>query len=263
MVKEFSKDIFMRNIYHLLKAKNVKVGELEKAVGVSVGYLSKLNKDANLKPGIDLVIKIAAKLSVSIDALIGVDMGALTETEHYILRFLGKLKRDTETYKLRWERETKAELSNLKGDINANIEHPFFRFEEFSVDTGADYPSYEEGLVFVSDAFGTETAIHGDCFNLRMKNGAKLFLADVSKVCYHVNDPEAYAKEIWMHTASGTQFLCSNKNLRYTDFVNNLFTAVAEYCSHPHLPEGYRSVIDAFMADDLQDDPPLPDEPPF
>ncbi|MDY6291999.1 MAG: helix-turn-helix domain-containing protein [Succiniclasticum sp.] len=265
MAKEFNKDIFMRNVYHLLQGRDIKVGDLERSVGVSVGYLAKLKKNADLRPGIDLVIKIAEKLEVSIDTLVGVDMDRLTATEAYMQRFLQKLKRDTEGHKLRWGRETKAELSNLKGDINGNVDHPFFSFEEFVVDTGNDYPSHEEGFVFVSDAFGAETAIHGDCYNLRMKNGAKLFLADVEKVCHYLNDFDAYAKEIWMHTGAGKQFLCSNKNMRYANFVNNLFTAVAEYCRHPQLPADYRSVIDAFMKDDLADDISalMPDEPPF
>lgn len=263
MINEFSKEIFMNNIYYLLKAKSMKVGEVEKAIGVSIGYLAKLKKDAGLRPGIDLVIKIAEKLEVSIDTLIGVDMEKLTGTEQYLLCFVEKLKTDTEAEKLEWWRETASQLAAVETDINGCPDHPFFSYEEFYEDRGGDYPDRVSEVVFVSNAFGPHTAIHGDCYNLRMKNGARLFLADIVKSIYRQTETDVYAKEIWMQTASaGNQFLCSNRNPQYSAFVNNLFTAVAEYCKHPHLGAAYRNVIDAFMKDDLEDDP-FSEEPPF
>lgn len=264
MKKEFSKDIFMSNVYHLLRAKGVKVGELEKDVGISIGYLSKLNKEASLKPGIDLVIRIAERLEVSIDALIGLQMEKVTGTELYNIRFLEKLRKDTEAEKLMWGRETASELAVVGNDENGFPTHPFFTTEEYTEDRGGDYPEFLENNVFVSNEFGPETAIHGDCYNLRLKNGAILFLADVVKSCYRQNETDVYAKEVWIKTNfSPKQFICSNKNSHYANFVNNLFTAIAEYVKHPQMPSDYRYVIDAFMQDDLEDDPPCPEVPPF
>ena len=263
MINEFSKEIFMNNIYYLLKAKSMKVGEVEKSIGVSIGYLAKLKKDAGLRPGIDLVIKIAEKLQVSIDTLVGVDMEKLTGTEQYLLCFVEKLKTDTEAEKLEWWRETASGLADVEIDRNGFPEHPFFTCEEFYEDRGGDYPDRVSEVVFVSNAFGPHTAIHGDCYNLRMKNGARLFLADIVKSTYRQTETDVYAKEIWMQTTSaGSQFLCSNRNPQYSAFVNNLFTAVAEYCKHPRLGAAYRNVIDAFMKDDMKDDP-IPEEVPF
>lgn len=52
----FDKRLFISNIYQLAKERSVKIGDLEKKAGVSVGYLSRINKeDSNTVPTIDFV----------------------------------------------------------------------------------------------------------------------------------------------------------------------------------------------------------------
>ena len=41
---EFDKTIFMNNITYLLKRRNIKIGDLENKIGVSKGYISRINK---------------------------------------------------------------------------------------------------------------------------------------------------------------------------------------------------------------------------
>ena len=43
---EFDKTIFMNNITYLLKRRNIKIGDLENKIGVSKGYISRINKEA-------------------------------------------------------------------------------------------------------------------------------------------------------------------------------------------------------------------------
>lgn len=256
MSKELDKEIFLGNFYYLLKTKGIKIGEMEEYASVAAGYFSRLNKDANAKPNIDVVISIADKFGISLDTLTKVKIYELSGTETYMINFLEKLKKDTEEEKLMWHKETASELANVKDDSDGFPEHPFFSYGEYYEDRGGEYPECLKDNIFVSDSFGNQTEIHGDCFNLRLKNGAILFLADIAKICFKKGDIPEFVKEVWIRTfSSGQKFLCSNKNPKYTDLINNLFNAISEYCKHPQLEADYRSVIDAFMKDDLKDDP--------
>lgn len=56
-----------RNIGYLIKAYKVRVGDLERAIGVSVGYLSRSN---NVDMPISKVIKIADFFEITVDELV-------------------------------------------------------------------------------------------------------------------------------------------------------------------------------------------------
>lgn len=56
-----------RNIGYLIKAYNVRIGDLEKAIGVSAGYIS---RSAGVDMPISKVIKIADFFEITIDDLV-------------------------------------------------------------------------------------------------------------------------------------------------------------------------------------------------
>ena len=49
---EFNKQLMLDNISFLLKESEKKIGELESEAGVSAGYISRISKEGNTKPGI-------------------------------------------------------------------------------------------------------------------------------------------------------------------------------------------------------------------
>ena len=70
----FDKNRCLNNIYFLVKEKNLRIGDLEAGAGVSIGYISRLNKDdSKATPSIEFLVSIADKLDVTIDALIQYD----------------------------------------------------------------------------------------------------------------------------------------------------------------------------------------------
>ena len=65
---QFDKSKCLGNIYHLVKERGLKIGDLEDQAGVSIGYLSRLNKDDNKStPGIEFLLAVAQVLNVSLD----------------------------------------------------------------------------------------------------------------------------------------------------------------------------------------------------
>ena len=256
MTTEFNKQLMLDNIAFLLKEFGKKIGELETDAGVSPGYISRISKDGNTKPGIEFIMKVADSLNTSMDTLLNVELAEMTPTERYLVSFLEKLNKDTLDDKLDWNRESADRLNRAETDINGNPDHPLLSYETFYEESETEYPNEVSRVVFVSNSFDCRTYINGDCFNLRLKKGSILYLMSISKSVHRVNDPDVFAKEIWMYTpGSGANFLCSNKDKSpLAALVENLYTTVSERMKHPRLKNELQYVIDAFMKEDISDD---------
>lgn len=256
MTNEFNKQLMLDNISFFLKEFGKKIGELETGAGVSPGYISRISKESNTKPGIEFIMKVADSLNTSIDTLLNVDLAEMTPTERYLVSFLEKLNKDTLEDKLDWNRESADRLNRAETDINGNPDHPLLSYETFYEESECEYPDEVSRVVFVSNAFDCRTYVNGDCFNLRLKNGSILYFMNISKSVHKVNDPDAFAKEIWMYTpGTGANFLCSNRATSpLAALVDNLYTTVSERMKNPRIKQELQYVIDSFMKDDVSDD---------
>lgn len=256
MTNEFNKQLMLDNISFLLKEFGKKIGDLETDAGVSPGYISRISKEGNTKPGIEFIMKVADSLNTSIATLLNVDLTEMTISERYLVSFLEKLDKDTLNEKLDWNRESKERLNRAEPDINMDTDHPLLSYETFYEEGECEYPNEVSRVVFVSNTFDCGTYINGDCFNLRLKNGSILYFMNICKSVYNTNDPDAFAKEIWMYTPDdGANFLCSNTGISpLAALVDNLYTTVSERMKLPRIKKELKYVIDAFMKDDLSDD---------
>ena len=89
MTMNFNKQICIKNIYHLAKINNIRLGELETHCGVTIGTLSRLSKEKNTaNPGIEFLVLAADMLNVSLESLVNTDMTKPAKTETYILNFV-------------------------------------------------------------------------------------------------------------------------------------------------------------------------------
>ena len=256
--KNFNKKLVFSNIRALI-AQNpeVKIGQIEKEAGIRLGYMSRLEKEGNTsEPSIEFVVTAAKLLKVSLDTLVNVDVTALTPTEEYLAKFMDKLKKDTIADKLDWKKETANELNRLNPDFNGKVEHPLFSYEEFYEPGETEYPDLVERVIFMSNSFGTNTYIKGDCFNLKLKNSTYIYLMDVSKTVYNTKDTNRFSKEIWTWSPFvGKRFLLSNtENSSLSQMVDILFDSVKERSNHPKIESTFKNSFDAFMNDDLTDD---------
>lgn len=256
MTNEFNKQLMLDNISFLLKEFDKKIGGLETEAGVSLGYISRITKEENAKPGIEFIMKTANSLNTSMDTLLNINLAEMTSTERYLVSFLEKLNMDTLDDKLDWNRESAGQLNRAETDINGTSDHPLLSYETFYEEGESGYPDEVSRVVFVSDTFDCNTYINGDCFNLRLKNDSILYLMNISKSVHKVNDQNAFAKEIWMYTPGNkANFLCSNKDASpLATLVDNLYATVSERMKHPRIKQELQYVIDAFMNDDMGDD---------
>lgn len=257
MEQKFNKTIIFDNIAFMLKELGKKIGELETEAGVSLGYISRMSKEGNAKPGIDFIMKTAEALNVSVDTLLRVDLSSLTATEKYLISFLEKLVKDTFDDKLDWQMETAGYLNDrLEVDLNGYCAHPLFHTETFYEQGELEYPDEVTRCVFVSHSFGVHTYIDGDCFNLRMKNGAVLYIMKICKSVHRTEDSDACAIEVWMcPQGDANQYLCSTGDTAgIAKLIENLYAAIIENARHPKVKKDIKYIIDAFLNNDMEDD---------
>lgn len=255
--KKFNKYICFSNIRELLKTCDVKIGQIEKEAGCQAGYMSRLEKKTNTtEPSLEFLLTASKMLRVSLDVLTTVDLTALSPTEKYLVTFIQKLNQDTIDDKLDWNRESADSLNRMESDENGYVWHPLFNYETFYEDGECDYPEQVTKIVFISRAFDCNTYIVGDCFNLNMKNKSVLYLMDISKSVYRTNDSDVEAKEVWIYTPGvGRQFLVSNRDVsQIAELVEILFDTVKKCMKHPKVKKEIKSIIDAFMNDDWDED---------
>ncbi len=264
MSVDFNKQVLFDNISFLVKERGLKIGELETAAGVSPGYISRASKEGGSTPGIEFIVRVADELKVSVDTLLSAKMSEITPTERYIISFLEKLEKDTNADKLNWNRES-AESLNRVGTINGEANHPLFRYETFYEESETEYPDEVTDCRFVSHIFDIHCVPEGDCYNLRLKNGTRLYLMNIVKSVHRTGDPLAHAKEVWIYDSEhGSQYLCCNRDSSPIGFlVESLYSAVSENSKHPKIKSEFQYVINAFMDDDLSDDPFDPNDIPF
>lgn len=102
--EDFNNGIFMKNMAFLLKKYNLKMGDLEKVLGISTGYISRTAKENSTKKlSIDVVWKMAELFEVSIDKLISDDISELNGNVGMLVDFMEKLKHQTECVEIEWD----------------------------------------------------------------------------------------------------------------------------------------------------------------
>lgn len=247
----------LSNIYYLARLQKKRIGDIEKAAGVSTGYISRLNREDNTSvPSVEFLEGVANVFGVTLDALINYDLSELTPTEQYIMTFLEKLTSDTQADKLNWEKESANSLNRLTF-YNGYTGHPLFSKETFYRQSECEYPDEVTEVVFVSDSFGPNTRIAGDCFKLKMKNDSVLYVMNICKDVYRTTDPNSHAKEIWINVPQngGAQFVAKNTiDDNIGNLIDILYQTISEDMKHPKVAPGVRHIIDAFMENDLEND---------
>lgn len=123
---DFDNGILMKNLAFLLKKYNLKMGDLEKILGISAGYISRTAKENSAKKlSIDVVWKIAELFELSVDKLIGDDISELSGNIGMLVDFLDKLYRQTECVDIEWDN-----LGGIHGEIDETFEQLGFFTKE-------------------------------------------------------------------------------------------------------------------------------------
>lgn len=250
--KYYDKKRVCDNIRFFIREKNIKIGDIERNSGNTVGYMSRLEKDDNIKsPNFDFIVTAAKMFNISLDELLYSDPQRYTEIDKYINNFVDKLAKDTINEKLEWDILEPKDFKGVESDGTAR--HEMMSVDTFTpVDPESGYPEEDVSFAyFDSNTFGTETKLLGNLYKTRLKNGVYIYVMNLSKD----DDFFAFATEIWLLQQGEKKYLCSNKEENYTsELVGVLERSLRDYFKRPRLSKDMKESIDAFMNDDIEDD---------
>ena len=103
----YDKKQAIKNIGYLAKEKNIKIGDLEKKIGVAPGYFSRYLKDENpANPSLESIVNAARELNVTVDMILYCDYDSLTETDKYLMAKMNDIRIKTSNNSLLWNEIT-------------------------------------------------------------------------------------------------------------------------------------------------------------
>lgn len=246
----FDKKRCIETIYALAKQKNIRIGDLEEAGGVSKGYLSRINKeDSTSSPSIELLDSISRQLGVGIDFLVNYSTETLSPNEQFVMQFIDKLMRLTLAGKVEWLVETSTVL-NAEND--AEVANPLVSVtKNFSDDANVWYDChvyhsaiYEDGGVDVS----------GACYHASITGGATVYLNSVTYNVPKVGDRysswdyEEGVIEVYLFR-DGVQPICSTFYVadELKKAVKDLYSAAASAPSKIALGSRARAAMQSLL----------------
>lgn len=114
MKMDFNRQVVIDNIMSLIQSRNLKVGEAEKQLGVSTGYLSRLSKKENESAlGAEFIWKAAQYFGVSMDSLIRSRIDEEDKMIDYMRKFLNRLLVQTNDGTLEWKGISVSDINHM------------------------------------------------------------------------------------------------------------------------------------------------------
>lgn len=238
----FDKSVCISNIYYLAKQKGLKIGDLESECGVSIGYISRLNKEDNKTiPGIEFLLAVAEKLGVLLESLVSFKFDDLTPNEIKIKRFIEKLTLQSRLFEIHWEQEKKEDILNIFDDgYHEYATHPlmsvYYSDEDELPHARFDSYFHHYSIVDVEDIYYVD-----------LDENTRIYLA---LTIYGKSDNDS-SLELYMQSNHKINPLCyiDKHNNLFFETVKALHLAVVNSVSHIHLSDDTELAIDMYLGD--------------
>ena len=246
---QYDKKLFIDNVYFLAKEKDLKIGEIEAACGVSSGYLSRLRQgEKNVAPGADFLLAISAQLSASVDALLSYDFTSATESEAAVLRYLDKLIRETETRKLSWQEDMGGYADTIPVNPEGRTPHPLYL--TIPVDGSESEPFYHSK--YHPSLFDL---VPVKCYGCIFPGERVLYLVQVWNTGDNPSSPGDWTELELVMTGRGLEVPVPlghtnhEKASRLDAAMNQLFAVVEDAAVLPQLTPDARAIIDEYLTE--------------
>lgn len=169
------------NISFFAKEQNRKVGEIEEAIGVSQGYLSKLSKPSSKQmPSLETVCRLADLFGVSVNDLIFTDFPIFTKGDRQVHDFLETLIKQTADEETVWELVDYNEaVYNHKNGNDTSVAGKVFDLENGEEIFPIDFADCKQYLKqpLISDIFsGDKTYLLGDCYRKKLDDFNSIYV---------------------------------------------------------------------------------------
>lgn len=190
MQKENLGRIYAGNIKILAKRASIKLHDLEKELGISEAYLSRIGnrKGADLTP--EQLVQVADILDVNVDYLLRSSLEELDDKDKMVKSFMEELYKNTENNSLIWMPLTKEVIAKVPQEEVKAGQLPLFKVAQVldvrDYETETESGSSEEvtdAVVPISFTVEMEEKyINGNYFYTELSNTQRVYLTDVKIV---------------------------------------------------------------------------------
>ena len=244
MMRNFDKDLFIKNIYFLLKEKELKIGQIEERLGVSTGYFSRLKDSVNANPSIELVCSISELFNISIDRLLYSDLSGLNVGVNYILNAVDILMNKIKNADINWDFISK---------------ESFYSQDSISYDylTGKQCTNqilsaiYRDGtdlkIVYESQILDGSFKLADDIIWFENESDRFYFIKLIDKKMLKEND---YFYELYLHTKTEFEGICyanKDENPNIYEAIEKLFLYCKENKNAPKLRKNAKKAFEKLM----------------
>lgn len=243
-MKEKHHEIIMKNVDTLLKEKNISISKLEKSLGISNGYISRL-RNGKYNFSLDLLLKLAKKFKISIDYLL-TDFDATTSDEYDLINFLEFIYQSSISNHLLWAKVSIEEINNnlsdsLEGPILTNLDSIPEHYAEMyppKIVKALDSYVYNPDKTFLGKTFLGELSIGSgkkinsylytdeiltdDYYYTEITDNTFSFKLFLYKVQYITESPEhniSNVIEAYIETFKDSYYLCNS--IEYGNYISS------------------------------------------
>lgn len=236
-IGEFDNSILISNINYFAKSNLLKLGELERMLGVSAGYISRTAKENTGKRlSIDVVWKLAKFFEVDISDLINRDFRIPIETSDLLLRFMRKLIIQTETDSIDWNCEGGYMIygSEVLGSL------PLFTAEDECVVYHPDHLNQQIKWVLCGDVYSCNSIAENQSLAIitfnKEGNDAREFF---DFIFFWKNKDGTYS---WKKA-----FYCNDPYVRLEEYAAPLFDLIEKKVDAARVAPDVRSIILSYL----------------
>lgn len=179
---------WLENVNNLIKEKDIKIGEFEKSIKVSTGYLSrlkvKIDNGEDVMPTVSVLNRISKTLGVSMDMLVNFEIPVNQENLATLGRLIDKFIIDTNERKIVWDAYSLEELTRngeqftrelFKREFIADHTPPTYS-DEFDPDV--DYTEWSDECFYKSQ-FDEKAQVYGECYKGTISEYEYVFIVPV------------------------------------------------------------------------------------
>lgn len=239
----FNRALLVKNIKYLASKRGVNLGTLERTIGVSTGYFSRIINDEG-KVGstvLDVIYKVGDNLHIPVSSLLSIDLTGLTPNEELLSKFFTKVFQDTVDCSLVWECETEQYLQGcLKNGKHILIDSEI---------------SQNMMIFHYTSRFGQNISIAGNAYKVELEEQT-LYLVKVSDKEGNLGYEMYFLDEYNRDYPVDPLYSAYQKNALFEQ-VNNLYTAATESSRHVKLSDSALASIHHYL------EPQWPEDIPF
>nr|WP_276926175.1 helix-turn-helix transcriptional regulator [Faecalibaculum rodentium] len=263
------KQKIVRNISFFAQEQNRKVGEIEEAIGVSQGYLSKLSKPSSKQmPSLETICRLAGLFGVSVNDLIYTDFPIFTKTDRKVHDFLETLLTQTAEEEIDWEPiDYNEAVYNHKSGKDTTIAEKIFDLEngeEIFISDFADGEQYRKQPLKTDLFSGDKTWLDGFCYRTQLDEYDSIYVLQGIHISEETDEPETLYFVVLNHETSESLYgnfedpndtpcvqlmlsepKASNPN---TSSVQSLYTTIRDHEGNYHLTPLASNTISAYLS---------------